>query len=380
MRRLWPAVVVFAALAALWAGGPPIYRTTWSVTDLPAATPAPARRPVDLSLTAAEFTVDATRSPPDDEASPPWRKTPTDPLPPPPDCALPEAGAGAAIAIVGVSSGRVLSPVALGDAGETTEVVDLIVESGGPPLYLVLSAETNMIWRIRGDTARVAHAVLLATPSVPAEPADRPWSRGNSARIAPTPPVIPRYAGVVGLAPHRVSTVSREDCFSVGRDPEGRQAARGAAVVARQFGRPPAVVAAISETSAIRIPSGRAAVKQYPPAPAPLWLSSDDSWPGGLADIRTEDVVAAVPTHRYTILPEQAGWDQLIESGAVREREDSIWLLRPIERFPPGLAWGPPIVLGALVPMPAGAPAYRCVRRQLLLFLPLSVKVRGDCR
>lgn len=345
----------------------------------PRATAVLPARAADPSSTAMVFDIDATRSPPDDGRSPPWMKPATEALPLPPDCALPEAPADATIAIVGVYEGRTLSPVALGDPNETTQVVDLIIESGEAPLYLLLSADQNMIWRVRGDAARVAHAVLLASTSVPGEPADARARRGQFAIIAPPPTVIPRYAGVVGLAPDRVTTISREDCFSVGNDPEGRQAARATAVVTRELGRPPAVLAATYSSSAIRVPSGRAAVKQHPPAPAHPGLSSDDSWPDGLADIRTQDVVATVPTHAYTILPEEAGWTQLIQSGAVKTREDSIWVLRPIERLPPGLAWGPPIVLGALVPMPAGAPDGRCVRRQLLLYLPLTVRVRGNC-
>lgn len=374
MRRRWRLASVFVLAAACWAGTPWMYRASWSVIGEPP--PVSVQKPVLADLPVPEvFQIDATRAPPNEGARPPWASAATGFLEIPSDCRLPPASSAAAIVVFGVTEGRQGSPVALGDVEVVTEVVEVVVESGTAPIYLLLSAGGPTIWRFRGATGRLERVVLAASPL----PRDNFEARGafETNSIPQHPPARSPYAGVVGLSADQVTAVDQPNCLEVGSDPEGRKALRVATVVWQALGRQPSVLAATYTASAISVPSGRAAVRDQMPYPAPI--SSDTYWPDGIADIAADQVVSSVPVRPYNVFPGRAGWSQLIKTGAVIEGSEQTWIRASIERFPPGLAWGPPIVVGAFVPMPSGPTGVRCVRRQLLPLLRFSVAVRGPC-
>ena len=68
-----------------------------------------------------------------------------------------------------------------------TNLLDVVIEPGEPPLYLILNAYESMVWRIQGATGRLKH-VIITSGTGPA--ADRP-------------------AGVIGVSPRIVTALPR---------------------------------------------------------------------------------------------------------------------------------------------------------------------------
>jgi len=81
--------------------------------------------------------------------------------------------------------------------------------------------------------------------------------------------------------------------------------------------------------------------------------------PGGVARIDPTKVVSPGPIARYAVLPEQAGLLQLLDTGALeRLGPGRFRIIKPIERFPPGLSGARHVAftLAPGIPMPEGDP------------------------
>jgi len=77
-----------------------------------------------------------------------------------PACAMPEVPAGARLLVYGGYDSNALSSASIGGSGEETGLVDVRIEAGSEPLYLVLTSYESLVWRFSGATGRVAHVVV----------------------------------------------------------------------------------------------------------------------------------------------------------------------------------------------------------------------------
>lgn len=295
-------------------------------------------------------------------------------------CRMPAAGENKLV-VFSVYEGDALSTSALGSRDVETTTVDIEIEAGAEPLYLVLSAFDNMIWRFSGATNRVERVVLLAADSEQARPttareAERRASAaaGTSSRGRPsrsTALANRPFAGVVGLSSNIVTTRNPSDCFGYFTNPESIQATQTAAIVRRATGRAPDVIAAHYSLGAARLPSGKAAKGAWR-GPAPegfdqaMWGELLRFTPGGVSSITPEEVHSTVSIQSYDVLPQQAGLAQLIGSGQLVRLSDGLRIAKPIARFPAGLtgAHSVTFMLGTGIPMPAGNSGHSCVVSQ----------------
>lgn len=292
------------------------------------------------------FTIDTTRPVAGSGGSPYRPSPPSDPTP----CSMPSAGE-AMVVVFGVYEGQALSTVALGSRDEVTGVLDVVIERGDQPLYVVLSAYGGLIWRFSGDLDRVQRVVLVAGRA------------DDQDRHGP-------LAGVVGLPPERVTTTDHRRCFSYAYQPGSMKAAVVAATVRRAAGKAPDVLAGHYGLAAVRLPSAmgaEASRDDRPPAPASFdrgqWNTMLQFNPAGLIAIDPETVVSAAPVLAYDVLPQQAGLAQLVGSGDLERIADGLKVVRPIPRFPAGLngAHSTAFLIGRGVPVPGGDAGHSCV-------------------
>jgi hypothetical protein len=295
-------------------------------------------------------------------------------------CAMPAVGERK-LAVLSVYEGDAISTVALGSRDVETMVVDIEIEAGDEPLYLVLSAFENMVWRFSGATSRVEKVVLLAADGTaaahhrPVTMRDAERLAGAAARVAaghrnarPMAPSERPFAGVVGIPSDIIITRNPSACFSYFSDPDSIQAARSSAIIRGATGRAPDVIAARYSVGAVRLPSGKATEGAWA-GRAPegfdqaMWRELLRFNPGGISRIDPDQVQSAVTVQSYDVLPQEAGLAQLIGSGQIIRLSDGLRIDKPIARFPAGLAGAHSVsfMLGAGVPMPAGDAGHSCV-------------------
>lgn len=263
-------------------------------------------------------------------------------------CELPDVPRDAEVVVFGTYDGTALSSVYIGRPDVETHVMDLIVEPGSQPLYIVATAQDSMIWRVRGATDRV---VRLAATTSAGDP------RGISA------------TGVIGLPASKVS-ILRSDCVNYFTDARG--AASAVYAVRDGIGREVDLVLAAVDSPTITIPGGvtnRNFTNDAPPLAGfdpDMWREATRFWPDGLIAVEPESIVARSIVRQYEVLPSQMGIAQLLGSGAlVREpARNTFRVVRPIPRFPPRMGGGHAanFVLDAGIAMPAGEPGHGCIR------------------
>jgi hypothetical protein len=302
---------------------------------------------MDSAAADLRFSIDTTRPSESASGSSPYRPSGTVENT---TCSMPSAR-DALVVVFGVYEGQALSTVALGSRDEVTGVLDVVIERGDRPLYIVLSAYAGTIWRFSGDVDRVQRVVLVAGRS--ADP--QGWSP---------------LAGVVGLPADVVATADPERCFTYAYDPGSLKAAQVSAIVRRAVGKDPDVFGGYYDLAAVRLPSGKGAqtprsARVPPPTgyDADLWREMLRFNPAGLVAIDPDAVVSAARVQPYDVLPQQAGLSQLVGSGDLLKVSDGLKVVRRIARFPAGLsgAHSTAFLIARGVPLPAGHPGHSAV-------------------
>lgn len=355
--------------------------------------PAAARQPADPfgpRLERLDFSIDTTRN---NEPPPARSMYGSEPAAErgyqPNGCAMPRVQDGAQVVLLGMYSGDALSTVALKSQDYETGVVEVVIEPGDQPLYVVLSAFSPTLWRFSGATDRVQKAVMVASKGGSERTVGRAGPQGS--RTAATAAASARraaedaqnlasgglrrvsaptrkFAGVIGLDAARLSTSEDIRCFDYFSDPESPKAAQAASVVRSAAGRAPDVVAGHYSLAAIRLPSGVGArgPGRMPPPPGferGMWREANRFSPGGVSPVRPEAVTSIVSTVPYEVLPNQAGLAQLLGSGHLQRSNGSLKIVQPLPRFPAemGGAHATSFVLAKGVPLPKGDPGHSCV-------------------
>jgi hypothetical protein len=268
-------------------------------------------------------------------------------------CALPPVPADARLILFGAYASESLSSAAVGGQGMETHHMSVTIEPGRQPLYLVLTSYESMVWQLSGDVRRVARVVV------------------DSFNIAPGVAA----SGVVGLPAEKV-TILRGRCLQFFDEVGGAEAARAIAETRRRTGRAPDAVMGSYAAARLALPSGEVTSvrpgPQAPERPAPPGFDADmwrrevlRFWPNGIVEVDPRSVISPAGAETYVVLPNQAGFAQLLASGAIERGSDSrtFRIVRPIPRLPPAMAGGHSVrlILVRGVPRPPGQLDHSCM-------------------
>lgn len=263
-----------------------------------------------------------------------------------PVCSLPALPEGARLVAFGAYEGDAISSAVIGGPDEETNLIDVTIEPGSQPLYLVLTSYESMIWRLSGATNRVSRVVVT--------------SHGSDGGAS--------HSGVMGLPAGKVS-IGDPGCPRYFYK-TGTESAAIAATLRRTLGRDPDAIFGSYSLQRVSLPSGQITMAERASAPAPrgfdaeMWRDATRYWRAGLVTVDPGKVVAKSKVEPYKVLPSQMGLAQLVGSGAIRRLPDgSFKIVRPIPHMPPSMggAHSVKLIVAKGVPLPPGDPVHSCV-------------------
>jgi len=269
-------------------------------------------------------------------------------------CALPPLQSGADLLLVSTYGGDSLSTVFVGGPDYVTSTIEVTIEPGDRPIYLVLSSFESVIWRLDGAINRVVQVVVGGSTVT---------SDGHIA------------SGVVGINPKTVDILA-EGCLHYPSNVREGDTEPLSKALNEATGRPPLAVARSYDAQKILLPSGtivkatKVRPDETPVVPsgfnANIWRDALSYWPGGLETINPRSVVAIGLVGPYVVLPSTAGLAQLTGSGVLKWKSSDIipfTITRSIPRLPPGMsgALSTLFLLAKGVPFPKGELGSSCI-------------------
>lgn len=262
-----------------------------------------------------------------------------------PGCSLPSAPAGAQIVAFGVREGEAISSAVIGGQDHKTGLVDVKIEPGTAPLYVVLNSYGSMVWRLSGDSKRVAQVVVGSMEA-------------NASRQS--------LSGAIGLPKERMAILP-SGCLGV-LDGRGNENAGASALIRNAVGRSPDAIFGTPRASIISLPSGSVTRSDGAKAILPqgfdpeAWRDAIRFWPAGLITVDARSIVADARVEQYKVLPNQMGLAQLIGQGAITKTgTDRYRIVKPIANFPPDTRLVT-FDLAPDVPVPPGDISHSCIR------------------
>lgn len=221
-------------------------------------------------------------------------------------CDLPPADKTEDVTLVALIEGAIYSDVTVAGHKTLTYVTDLKISTGREKSYLVLAADSPMIWRIREGADKISKLVVVAP-------------RGNDG--APV-------AGVMGIARDRVSFRTKEECVPLlrGEIGNGEDALPQAkAVILKALGKAPAVVSAHHVGAALEITEDGKVVWQDRRPLAPenpsdefddkVWRAHIAPHEKPLARLNSKEVISLAKPEPYIVLPTVYGVASLVKKG-----------------------------------------------------------------
>jgi hypothetical protein len=277
-------------------------------------------------------------------------------------CAMPAPSAAAKIVHLKSYETEALSSVSLGSQDAVTHAGRIWVEPGAEPLYVVVASNNAAIWQFVGAVDRIERAVVVSHHT------------GANSGYPDKPPL----AGATGLPKAKLHFFPRLECAN------GLFRGPGSESVSDYLGRKADVTAEAYSVTSFDIPSGK--IGTVEPVDRPLVISGfgdklkieDDIQaviydkfvpakddfsrftPGGLVMIDASKVISNVPVAPYEVYPQHAGLIQLLESGAITQRDNGHYVVRKPTRFPAGLGVET-FLIPKTVPAPEGDPGHACV-------------------
>lgn len=267
-----------------------------------------------------------------------------------PVCPVPAPSSGAHLIGFAAGQGQLLSTVAVGSQDEVTSILDVEIEAGGSPLYLIVSSIEPVIWRLSGEVGRIERIVVFT-------------SKSDFAGRA--------LAAIVGVASDKVF-FGEPGCFPAHRIGAGRPGSDNdpALLIAATTGVAVEAVSVPGGAGVVAVPSLSVhRSKGILPAPEgfdpDIWWDAMGTWPRGLAALDSASLVSQVPITDYEVLPSPMGPAQLVAQGVLKPTGnlDEYRIERPLSRFPGGMSGGRAshFVLPARLPMPAGDQGSGCI-------------------
>ena len=263
-----------------------------------------------------------------------------------PVCGLPEAPLGARVVLFGTYEADAISSAVIGGQDKETNLMDVTIEPGAEPLYVVLTSYESMVWRFNGATRRGARVVVSSFQGA---------DSGISA------------SGVMGVPASKVA-IGEPNCPGYFSKP-GSDSAGATATVTQSISREPNNVFATYSAQRISLPSGQIIKATRGSAPLPrgfdtqMWSEASRYWEAGLAQVDPRHIVTKARVEPYKVYPSQMGLAQLLGSGAIERNASGYRIVRPIPRMPPSMggAHSVKITVASGVPLPPGDPVHSCV-------------------
>jgi hypothetical protein len=275
-------------------------------------------------------------------------------------CKLPELSKDAQLVLLFGPDSDTLSDVSVVGPDIETNAQKLVVRDGDKPIYVVAPSGWPIVWQLTGSIDRVERFVATSLHV--------DGRRGGT--------------GVAGLDARKVSFVDAGCLESVYR---GDPVSALGSVLKRRVGRDvdeivlgphgAKIMRAYSSggNSGITDASG-SAITFVSDRPKRLeeYSSRVDGGtyadfvrfnPGGVAHLDPTRVVSDGQVVAYPVLPQEAGLLQLVDNGALQRAGRAFRIVKPIERFPPGLTARRKVqfTLAKGIPMPKGNPGHSSV-------------------
>lgn len=261
-------------------------------------------------------------------------------------CGLPTPKMADHLVTLGVYEGQAISSLSLAGLDGVTSSAILDIESGEEPLYLVVNSYDSLLWRLQGNTERVAHLAV----------------------IGPTRDVSVA-SGVVGIPANKVSFHAKRDCVPYSYEVDSASFRQGNALLALWTGRAPTATLGVYDLNAMSIPSGATAEVEAPMGIAPEWDSAivEEALrftPAGVYVGDADTVVTDATVTKLKTLPQQFGLAQLLASGKL-VRDGQSFRVTATMRYPAGLAGAHSVdfIIEPGVPEPTGNPGHSRVVR-----------------
>lgn len=260
-------------------------------------------------------------------------------------CAVLPPSAEARTLGIAALDGQLISTLALGSQDEVTSIVDLVIEPGEQPLYLMLVAPRPVIWRFSGASKRVERVTVFGRDKDEA---------GNI------------LAGIAGVSESLVDFAA-PDCLRSANYNTGENLA---ATIGATTGLIAEAYSALQPAGTISLPSfamnGASGEVPVPEGFDPvLWREALRFEPRGIGALAPASVVSKVAVTPYDVMPAGFGVAQLAAQGAIEatDYDSEFRIVRPFPRFPAGLhgAVSVNFVLPDAIPMPAGDQGHACI-------------------
>lgn len=280
-------------------------------------------------------------------------------------CQMAPASAEAEIVFFGAFNGKRRSSAYVGSPGMETAIIDVEIEQGDGPLYIVLASGRAVIWHVSGATDRIER--VLATSS---ESAEREAIRAGQ-RLSPGP-ITTSAAGVIGVPKSKVLTGGPNCGGSAYRVSEGDRK-RVDAIVQFIAGRSPDLVAFEAAPHTVALPSATITTPEdFPPAVAVGWgryastlwkeiQPGDTPW---LVEIDPDQVASNEAVGAYEPLPGHYGIAEMVMQGILEPDDKSrLRVLRDVKRWPIGLFGNSTVafVVPKGITVPDEKPGHSCV-------------------
>ncbi|WP_197409495.1 EF-hand domain-containing protein [Erythrobacter sp. YT30] len=275
-------------------------------------------------------------------------------------CFFRPPSAGARFIAYAPYGGQTISNVFVGSPDIETSIVDMTIEAGKEPLYLVFTSYDSVIWRFKGATDRVERVIAASFKSVHRRDSRTPHSTSA--------------VGIIGLQKNKVRIANR-DCIPDFADQREIDAGVPQQAMVALFGREPDVIKRENPIGTLSLPSIKFSRFSRKEKPEPLegfdpviWEDAIHFHPGGLAIIDESTVIAAEPVGEYEVLPNKFGLSNLVASGHLKFEGEAFHsrkftLLKPIARWPAGMggALSTAFVKPEGIPTPDGRLGHSCV-------------------
>jgi Ca2+-binding EF-hand superfamily protein len=288
-------------------------------------------------------------------------------------CGAPPAPQDAKIVLFSTHRAQAVSSAAVDGPMEATMTAGVTIETGTEKLYLMLSTDRNMIWRIDGAVHRLTNVVLLEGKTDP----------------------FKSSAAATGVDRSIVFWGDRENCAMVrGTTAVPQTNARFTAL----HGRPPDVFEQVDVLASVSVPSmefvgvrqeGAVPVRRtacrtalqrggtvFRPEPAEGADAAPCDWlraemelelPGGVIEIDPASVVGRRPAVAYQVLPSPFGFRRALDDGVLTDLSGGsntrFRIEKPLPYFPPSTGRSRALTfnLAEGIEMPRGATQRYCV-------------------
>ncbi|MEM1052728.1 MAG: hypothetical protein AAGI28_11600, partial [Pseudomonadota bacterium] len=265
-------------------------------------------------------------------------------------CKLPEVPAHAVPIAVFSREGAQVSSVALGTQKQTTSIIDVTIEDGEEPLFILLASQEPVIWAFAGATQRVHQAVLFA----------RKTDEQGGGLI-----------GATGLAEGQV-TIGETDCLPTTKILS--LGPRSFEQLAPLFVASTGIEANIQKhrrgTISVSLPSF-AVDRSTTETPAPdgfdplLWNKGLSNYSRGIGKVDPASLITEASHQPYDVYPREFGLAQLAARGIIETTQhlNEYRIVKPLDTFPQSILRTGRVhfVLGEGITRPQGEIGSSCI-------------------